>query len=96
MTTATLSVALPTYAADDPGDWGVSPRGAQRLAANLAAGRDAAALYKRLATLRTDVPLAEDLEGIRWRGADRAALEAFCAEIGDDRLVDTVPHWRAD
>ena len=76
---------------DDPASWAVSPRGAKRLAENLAAGRKDAALYKQLAILRTDVPLAEDLDGIRWRGADREALERFCAKIGDERLIETVP-----
>ena len=79
---------------DDVEDWQVAPRGAKRLAANLAEGREDVALYKRLATLRTDVPIEEDLEGIRWKGADRALLEAFCEEIGDERLIDTVPAWR--
>jgi 5'-3' exonuclease len=79
---------------DDVGDWEVAPRGAKRLAENLAAGRDDVALYKRLATLRTDVPLEESLEDIRWKGADRAALARFCESIGDQRLLETVPLFR--
>jgi 5'-3' exonuclease len=75
-------------------DWQVAPRGASRLAENLAARREEAALYKQLATLRTDVPLAEDLEDLRWRGARRKQLAELCKELGDRRLEDQVPHWR--
>ena len=79
---------------DDVDDWEVTPRGAKRLAENLTAARDDVGLYKRLATLRTDVPLEGDLEGIRWRGADREALRRFCESIGDQRLLDSVPLFR--
>lgn len=79
---------------DDPGAWTVKVRGAKSLAENLRGLRDAAALYKRLATLRTDAPVDEDLEALRWRGANRAGLEDLCAELGDDGLVDRVPRWR--
>jgi len=34
----------------------------------LGSGREAALLYRRLATLVLDVPLAESLEDLRWRG----------------------------
>lgn len=51
----------------DPGSWdGV--RGAERLCSALVGHWDAARLYKRLATLRHDVPLEEDLEALRYRG----------------------------
>ena len=49
--------------------------------------RDEAELYKRLATLRADVPLAESLADLAWRGADRGELEAVCATVGEDDLV---------
>ncbi len=79
---------------DDVADWVVAPRGARRLAENLAAGRDDVALYKRLAILRADVPLAESLDDLRWKGADREALTRFCESIGDERLIETVPLFR--
>ena len=79
---------------DDVDDWEVAPRGAKRLADNLTAGRDEVALYKRLATLRTDVPLEDSLEDLRWKGADREALSRFCESIGDQRLLETVPLFR--
>lgn len=53
---------------DDPTRWQVPVRGAARLAAALASDRAAALLWKRLATLRTDVPLAETPEDLRWTG----------------------------
>ncbi len=76
---------------DDPEAWAVKVRGARRLAENLAAERDEAALYKQLAILRTDVPLAEDLEALRWTGVREDALGAFCEEIGDARLLESIP-----
>ena len=61
--------------------WTVRVRSAERLAATLAERRDEALLYKRLATLREDVPLAESLEELEWRGA-RPELRDFCARLG--------------
>lgn len=80
---------------DDVEAWEVAPRGAKRLADNLAAGRDDAVLYKQLATLRIDVPLQESLDDLRWQGADRERLTRFCASIGDERLLETVPTFRS-
>jgi len=51
-------------------------------------------LYRKLAVLRTDVPLAEHLDDLRWRGALRAELSALCDEIGERDLIDRVPRWR--
>jgi 5'-3' exonuclease len=74
--------------------WEVSPRGAARLAENLASRRQDARLYKRLATLREDVPLGEELEDLRWRGARREPLDALCEELGDVRLPQRVTRWK--
>jgi hypothetical protein len=65
-------------------------RGRDRLAAALRAHRAEATLYRRLATLRTDVPLAEGLRDLEWRGA-RSDLEALCREIGFEELPGRVP-----
>jgi len=62
--------------------WEVPVRGARALAESLRAHRKEALLYRTLATLRTDVPLLEDLEALRWRGPDGPALEAVLAELG--------------
>ncbi len=70
---------------DDPADWAVVVRGAAALAENLHARRDEVELYRRLATLRTDVPLAESLDDLRWRGAEIDALRALGFEDLADR-----------
>jgi 5'-3' exonuclease len=73
--------------------WEVKVRGAERLAATLAERRDEALLYKRLATLREDVPLRESLGDLEWRGA-RPELRDFCARIGFEDLPPRVHRWR--
>lgn len=62
-------------------------RGAEKLAATLASHRKEAQLYRTLATLRLDVPLAEGLEGLEWKGAPRDAWQAWCAEAGVEKFV---------
>ena len=81
---------------DDAARWDVAVRGRDRLAASLRERREEAALYRRLATLRTDVPLAEGLVDLEWRGAHRRDLEALCREIGYGELLARVPRWRPD
>ena len=53
---------------EDPALWPPGIRGAAQKAVVLTSGREAALLYRRLATLVLDVPLAESLEDLRWRG----------------------------
>ncbi len=72
-------------------EWDVAGRGAERLAATLRGERETARFYRLLATLRTDVPLAEDLEGLAWRGPDRAALRALAETLEDERLLELAP-----
>ena len=69
-------------------DWRVAVRGAEALAASFAARRDDALLFRRIATLRTDVPLAESLEDLRWRGPDAAAFAALAEHWRDRALVE--------
>jgi len=75
---------------DDPDLWGVKVRGAATLAKNLREGRAEAMLYRMLATLRTDAPITESLDDLRWTGPDRPALEALCEEIGERSVLDRV------
>jgi 5'-3' exonuclease len=82
--------AIPERAAD----WAVKVRGADRLAAALAGQRDAALLYKRLATLVDDVPLEEDLDAMKWRGADRIAWTKWCESAGMPELIDRPTAFR--
>ena len=81
---------------DDAAAWDVAVRGRDRLAASLRGRREDAALYRRLATLRTEVPLAESLEDLEWRGARRSELEPLCREIGAQDLLARVPRWRSE
>jgi 5'-3' exonuclease len=74
---------------DDPGEFGLPAGRASRLADSLAAHRDEAFLYRRLATLREDVPLGDEVGDLEWRGAT-AALEGVCRELGDEAFATRV------
>jgi 5'-3' exonuclease len=77
---------------DDATRWTFDVRGRERLASALAERREDALLYRHLATLRRDVPLAETLPELEWRGA-RPELRAVCASIGAPELLERVPRW---
>ncbi|TMQ03479.1 MAG: flap endonuclease [Deltaproteobacteria bacterium] len=70
---------------DDPTAWTVAPRGADRLALALRGSRAEVALYRTLATLRIDCPIACDAASLAWRGVNRPALDAICDELGVER-----------
>jgi len=69
-------------------------RGAAALAESLRQHRIEVALYRTLATLREDAPLAETIEDLRWQGARRDDLIAFCDEVGESELIGRVERWR--
>jgi 5'-3' exonuclease len=48
--------------------------------------RELARLFKNLATLRTDAPLFEDVNELRWRGPG-AAFAARAARMGSERIL---------
>ena len=73
--------------------WEVEVRGAATMVANLSDRWDDALLYKRLTTLRSDVPISEGLADLRWRGAPRRRYLEMCAALGFDRLVDIPHRW---
>ena len=77
----------------DPAAWEMSPRGAERLAATLTSHKEKALLFRRLATLRRDVPLAQTLEDLRWRGVPRDRWLALCDELGFERARDRPHRW---
>jgi 5'-3' exonuclease len=79
---------------EDEAVWDLTVRGAAALACSLRDRKADAMLYRTLATLRVDVPLAETLEELEWRGAPRSRLEKFCAAIGGEGVVSRVPRWR--
>ena len=70
---------------DDPKQWKATVRGADRLAATLAAGRTDALLYRQLATLRTDAPVTRTLESLAWKGVGKG-FENWCKKAGADTL----------
>lgn len=72
---------------------GMAPGRAATLAANLEQHRDEALLFRKLATLRTDVPLTEDVKDLEWRGANKH-LKKLCAELGDESIPERVTRWR--
>jgi 5'-3' exonuclease len=78
---------------DDPLQWGLPTGRALRLAENLLANREEAFLYRRLATLRNDVPLEESLKDLEWRGALNR-FRHLCTQLGDRELPDRVPRWK--
>jgi 5'-3' exonuclease len=77
-----------------PHHWTVKPRGALQLAATLATHRDEALHYRTLATLIEDVPLAESLDELRFRGVPRAEFEAWCDRLGVTTLRSAPRRWR--
>jgi 5'-3' exonuclease len=62
-------------------DWKTTVRGAEALAATLGDHREAALLYRRLATLVRDVPLPHSLDELRWRGVPDADFEQWCRSV---------------
>ncbi len=77
----------------DPEQWKAQVRGKKNLSAQLEGMRPQAALYKKLATLITDVPLKESLDDLKWRGAKRKLLEPMCTKLRDEALLKRVETW---
>ena len=64
----------------------------------LAENRDLALLFKNLATLRTDAPLFDDVDELRWRGPTEV-FPRVAEQMGDPRLAERArgaPARRAD
>ena len=59
----------------DASDWHVNASSASTLARTLVEQRDQALLFRTLATLRTDIPLFDDVEQLRWNGPTPAFTE---------------------
>jgi 5'-3' exonuclease len=83
----------------EAGAWDVPGlRGAPALAATLREQMADALLFRDLARLRTaadGVPIPQqDVEDLRWRGADRERWVAFCDDWGLARLRDRPHQWR--
>ena len=78
---------------EHPHQWKVKPRGALTLAATLAAHREEALFYRKLATLIDTVPLTESLDDLRYRGTPRATFESWCDEVGATTIRTTPRTW---
>ena len=61
-------------------DWHVNAASAGALADTLRREWDTAILFRKLATLRTDIPLFDDVEQLRWNGPE-PEFEAIAAEL---------------
>jgi 5'-3' exonuclease len=78
---------------DDPLTWRFPVRGAASLAESLRTHREEVTLYRTLATLGDDIPLAETLDDLEWCGAIRGDLESLSERYGED-LAGRVRRWR--
>ncbi len=81
--------AIPSKASE----WAVKVRGAPALSASLEAHRKEALLYRRLATLRLDVPLRFDPDALVWHGVNRAAVSALCQRFDDVGFLEKVTRF---
>ncbi|WP_235880450.1 phage portal protein family protein [Polyangium aurulentum] len=70
----------------DSAEWSVQVRGAERIAAALAAGREDALLFRKLATLVRDVPLEETAAALAWVGVTED-FSAWCESVGAGHLI---------
>lgn len=78
---------------DDASQWAVRPRGAEGLAATLAAGREQAMLYRHLATLVTDCQIDASLDAVVHRGVPQDAFTQWCDAFGVTTMRDRVTQW---
>ncbi len=79
-----------------PAKWkvnAISPGRAATLTENLSTRQAEALLYRKLATLRLDVPIKEKLDDLEWKGA-RQILKRLCSEWGEKQLPTRVRRWR--
>jgi len=74
----------------DWNDWHVNATGASALAATLAREWEQALLFRKLATLRTDIPLFKDVEQLRWNG-HRPEFEEIKAALAGAKVQRAKP-----
>jgi 5'-3' exonuclease len=71
----------------DPRTWGVNAANAGALAATLDRERERAFLFRDLATLRTDIPVFDDVDQLRWAGPT-PAFQTLAARMDRARIPD--------
>jgi 5'-3' exonuclease len=74
----------------DSREWHVNVASTSTLAATLARERDRAMLFRKLATLRTDIPLFDNIDRLRWNGPT-AAFDEIAARLDAARTEKTRP-----
>jgi 5'-3' exonuclease len=72
---------------DDPEHWEVKVRGAERLATSLREGRQDAALFKDLATLRTSADVGRSPQEWKWQGPQRE-FTSLCHNLRAGSLAE--------
>jgi 5'-3' exonuclease len=75
---------------DDPQVWSVNAANAATLARTLVRDRELALLFRDLATLRTHLPLFDDVEALRWEGARPEFADLAARLDGRTMAVSTV------
>jgi len=79
----------------DVAEWHVDVRSAGALNVALRSQWSDVLLFRRLATLVSDVPLPQtDPDELRWRGARRREFTELCAELGQPRLAERPHLWQ--
>jgi len=68
-------------------EWRVNATNANALADTLRRGWDRAVLFRRLATLRTDIAVFNDVEELRWKGPTNA-FDKFAAGLDAARIEE--------
>jgi 5'-3' exonuclease len=80
---------------DDPASWGLDVSRPGALAATLRRDRELARLFRRLATLVSDLPVFDDVDALRWDGPTPAfaplAARLDAAVTALDRAATTAP-----
>jgi 5'-3' exonuclease len=75
--------------------WDVDVRGRDRLAGTLVEQHDLAVLFRDLATLRSDAPVLDSIDGLRWTGAT-SDLDDIAKRIRAWRLVERATKLAAE
>lgn len=78
---------------EEASEWKVDLRGAERLARTLADHREAALLYRRLATLVDTVPIDETVDDLTFHGVPRDRYLAWCDAVGVTTLKGVPSRW---
>jgi len=71
----------------DESEWDITLRGAGALAESLRDNFADALLFRKLATLRTDADVFDDIEELRWQGPDESFPDV-CERLGVNALAE--------